>query len=128
MGASEWYYTVAYQQDVGVALRQLRQEVYDRGEYYREDAESSSDLDLTEEEFRARLDPRGDDDGLNEAIVGDWLERKRLPVPVDPDTLFAAQPHSGTHSIIDMVNGVSDRPRFATVSPLTSEELRNAFG
>ncbi|SBT43575.1 hypothetical protein [Micromonospora auratinigra] len=126
MGASQWRYTVVHRDDVGAALRQLRQEVYDRGEYYRESPDV--DLDLTEEEFRAGLDPREDDDGLTEAIIEDWRERRRRPVPVDPDTLVAAQPHSGTHSIIDMVNGVSHRPGFATVSPLTSEELINAFG
>jgi hypothetical protein len=49
-------------------------------------------------------------------------------MPSDPDTLLAAQPHSGTHSIIDMANGVSDRPRLGTVSALTVEELREAFG
>ncbi|KKK07398.1 hypothetical protein [Micromonospora sp. HK10] len=128
MGASAWRYRADYQQDVGAALRQLRQKVYDRGEYYRESVEGDPDLELTEEEFGARLDPRNDDDGFNDAIIEDWRERKRRPVPVDPDTLFAAQPHSGTHSIIDMVNGVSDRPDFATVSPLTSEELIEAFG
>ncbi|MEU1688949.1 hypothetical protein [Micromonospora sp. NPDC005707] len=128
MGASEWRYVVAYQADVGAALQQLRQEVYDRGEYYREPVERDSDLDLTEEEFRARLDPRDDDDGFSEAIIEDWRERKRRPVPVDPDTLVAAQPHSGTHSIIDMINGRSDSPGFATVAPLTGEELIRAFG
>jgi hypothetical protein len=131
VGSSEWYYTVAYQPDVRTALRQLRQEVYDRGEYYREPAEHDSDLDITEAEFRGRLDPRGDSEGFNDAIVEDWLERKRRRArgaPSDPDTLLAAQPHSGTHSIIDMANGVSDRPQVATVSPLTDEELRAAFG
>jgi hypothetical protein len=128
MGASEWRYLVPYQADVGTALNQLRQEVYDRGEYYRESPERDADLDLTEEEFLARLGSRDDDDGLNDAIVADWRARKRRPVPVDPDTLLAAQPHSGTHSIIDMANGVADRPGFATVSPLTSAELITAFG
>lgn len=128
MGASGWHYTVDYQEDVSAALQQLRQQVYDCGEYYRESVESGSDLDLTEEEVRAGLDPRNDDSGMNDAIVEDWRERKRRPVPVDPDTLFAAQPHSGTHSIIDMVNGVSDRPGFGRVCPLTVEELIAAFG
>ena len=126
MGASDWHYTVAYQPDVKAALQQLRRDVYDRGEYYREPADN--DLAMTEDEFRARLDPRGENDGLNDAIVEDWLERKNLPMPSDPDTLLAAQPHSGTHSIIDIANGVSDHPRFGTVSALTDEELREAFG
>jgi hypothetical protein len=100
VGASDWHYTVAYQPDVKAALQQLRRDVYDRGEYYREPADN--DLAMTEDEFRARLDPRGENDGLNDAIVEDWLERKNLPMPSDPDTLLAAQPHSGTHSIIDI--------------------------
>jgi hypothetical protein len=128
VGASQWWYAVDYQQDVAAALRQLRQDVYERGEYYRESAQDDFDLQMTEEEFRAQLDPRNDDDGLNDAIVEDWLERKRRPVPVDPDSLVAAQPHSGTHSIIDMINGVSSRASFATVSPLSTEELLDAFG
>jgi hypothetical protein len=106
----------------------LRREVYDRGEYYKESP--SSDLDMTEEQFRASLGPApsSDGDGLYEFSIADWLERKARPVPVDPDTLIAAQPESGTHSIIDMANGVSASPRFATVSPLTTEELIDAFG
>jgi hypothetical protein len=128
MGASAWQYTVDYRPDVDAVLQQLRREVYDRGEYYREPADSSGDVGMSEEEFRARLDPRNDHNGLNDAIVEDWLARKRMPVPADPDTLFGAQPHSGTHSIIDMINGVSDQPDHATVSPLTGAELREAFG
>jgi hypothetical protein len=58
VGASDWHYTVAYQPDVMAALQQLRQDVYDRGKYYRESG-GDDDLSMTEEEFRARLDPRG---------------------------------------------------------------------
>ncbi|WP_426503541.1 hypothetical protein ACPPVO_38785 [Dactylosporangium sp. McL0621] len=120
-----------YQPDVNAALQQLRREVYDRGAYYKESP--SPDLDMTEEEFRASLGPApsdddDDDDGLYEFSIADWLDRKGRPVPVDPDTLIAAQPESGTHSIIDMANGVSTSPRFATVSPLTTEELIEKFG
>lgn len=127
MGASGWYYTVDYQPDVEAALQELRQQVYDRGEYYKVSAAYNADLNMTEEEFRAQLDP-SDDSGRNEAVLQDWLMRKRAPVPVDPDTLLASQPHSGTHSIIDMGDGVSDTPDFATVSPMTDEELRETFG
>ncbi|MFG1831001.1 hypothetical protein [Micromonospora chersina] len=47
--------------------------------------------------------------------------------PIDPDTLFAAQPHSGTHSIIDMAKGVSAKPALFTVSPLTDEQTLEFF-
>ncbi|GAA2600585.1 hypothetical protein GCM10010399_34240 [Dactylosporangium fulvum] len=56
------------------------------------------------------------------------MERKSRPAPVDPDTLVTAQPHSGTHSIIDMTNGVSNQPTFATVSPLPADNLISTFG
>jgi hypothetical protein len=48
--------------------------VYARGEYYREPPDPDPDLALTEEEFRATLNPRDDDDGLSEAIFEDWLQ------------------------------------------------------
>jgi hypothetical protein len=126
MGSSAWWYTVDYQPDVNAALQQLRQQVYDRDDYYRESRDP--DLDMTEEEFRASLAPRDTDPERYDAIVEDWLERKPRLVPTGPDTLVAAQPHSGTHSIIDMVNGVSAEPAFATVSPLAAENLIYTFG
>jgi len=126
MGSSAWWYTVDYQADVNAALQQLRQDVYERGDYYRES--HGPDVDMTEEEFRAGLAPRDTDPERYDAIVEDWLERRSRSTPIDPDTLVAAQPHSGTHSIIDMVNGVSAEPAFATVSPLAADNLIYTFG
>ena len=78
MGASDWHYTVAYQPDVKAALQQLRRDVYDRGEYYREPADN--DLAMTEDEFRARLDPRGENDGrLVHLITPAWHARSSQP-------------------------------------------------
>ncbi|WP_330186435.1 hypothetical protein KZZ52_28925 [Dactylosporangium sp. AC04546] len=126
MGSSGWSYTVEYQADVNAALQQLRQQVYERGDYHRESRDP--DLDMTDEEFRASLAPRDADPERYDAIVEDWLERRSRPEPIDPDTLVAAQPHSGTHSIMDMVNGVSAEPAFATVSPLAADNLMYTFG
>ncbi|MFC4998497.1 hypothetical protein ACFPIJ_11695 [Dactylosporangium cerinum] len=114
-----------YQADVNAALQQLRQQVYERGDYYRESRDP--DLDMTEDEFRASLAPRDTDPERYDAIVEDWLERRSGPTPIDPDTLVEAQPRSGTHSIIDMVNGVSAEPAFATVSPLADDNLIYTF-
>lgn len=60
---------------------------------------------------------------MNDAILEDWRAWRRRPTPVDPDTLLASQPHSGTHSIIDIDNGVASVPTPFTVSPLTDDEL-----
>jgi hypothetical protein len=43
-----------------------------------------------------------------------------------PDSLLASQPHSGTHSIID-IRGVSAEPAAFTVSPLTDEQTLAFF-
>ena len=102
MGASGWSYSVAYQPDVAVALRQLRQDVYDRGEYHREEPDPT--YALTEEEFRATLDPAHDDSGINEFLLDDWRAAQRRPRPVDPDSLFAAQPHSGIDGRPDQIH------------------------
>lgn len=125
MGASGWDYSVAYQPDVAVALEQLRREVYARGEYYRE--EPNPAYALTEEQFKATLPP-DDGSGINEFLLEDWRAAQQRPQPVDPDTLLAAQPDSGTHSIIDMCNGRSDEPALFTVSPLTVEQTLDFFG
>jgi hypothetical protein len=80
--------------------RSSRQDVYDRVDHYCEARDT--DLDMTEEQFRAGLNPRHNDSGLDEAIVEDWLERKSRTAPVDPDTLYDnGQPthiHFGGHS------------------------------
>jgi hypothetical protein len=122
MGASGWYYVVPYEADIDAALQKLRQDVYDRGEYYRESPESGYP-EMTEEEYRATLDPNQWDDGPNESIMEGFRAAKERPVPVDPDTLVAAQPESGTHSIIDISEGVSAGPELLTVSPLADDEL-----
>jgi hypothetical protein len=127
VGSSSWHYCVDYRPDVAAALEQLRYEVYQYGTFYREPRDA--DLDLTEEEFRAQLGPADPhDDGMQEAILADWRNRRRVPPPTGPDSLCRAQPHSGTHSVIDMINGVSPVPAFAAVSALTDEELLSAFG
>jgi len=65
---------------------------------------------------------------MNDSILEDFRYARRRPTPVDPDTLVAAQPHSGTHSIIDISEGVSAAPEMFTASPLTDEELLDIAG
>lgn len=123
MGASEWRYSVAYQPDVASALEQLRRDVYANGEYYHEPPNPA--YALTEEEFIATLPP---DHEANDFLLADWPAAQQRPRPVDPDTLLAAQPDSGTHSIIDIGNGVSDEPALCTISPVTAEQTLEFFG
>lgn len=124
---------MAYQPDIAAALQQLRREVYARGEYHR-----AHDLDpryaLTKAEFMATLDPAHDELGLNEYFIEDWHNAQRdgraalvRSSPTDPDSLLASQPHSGTHSIIDM-RSVSAVPAAFAVSPLTNDQTLTFFG
>jgi hypothetical protein len=126
VGASGWSYSVAYQPDVANALKRLRQDVYDRGAYYREDPDPI--FALSEDAFRATLDPTDEDSGINESLLDQWHAAQLRPKPVDPDSLFDSQSHSGTHSVIDMVNGVSSEPALFSVSPLTEEQMLTFFG
>lgn len=47
--------------------------------------------------------------------------------PESIEALLDDQPASGTHSIIDMFEGVSDEPRFGVVAPLSEAQLMTAF-
>jgi hypothetical protein len=60
---------------------------------------------MTEEEFRATLGLGDENDEHYEFPLSEWRRARKRPVPVDPDSLLASQPDSGTHSIIDMADG-----------------------
>lgn len=140
MGASGWRYEVAWEPDVAAALQRLRQDVFASGGYYREDPDGGY-LDemlggggrsrMSEAEFEATLDPDDEDRGINDALREVWRQAQggaNHAPPSTPEELLAAQPHSGTHSIIDIARGVSPTPAWSTASPLTAEQLTAAFG
>lgn len=140
MGASGWRYEVAWEPDVASALHRLRHEVFAAGAYYREDSDGGY-LDemlggggrssLSEAEFEATLNPEDEDRGINDALREVWRAAQagaNHSRPSTPEELLAAQPHSGTHSIIDIADGVSSTPAWSTASPLTAEQLTTIFG
>ncbi|MER6590831.1 hypothetical protein ABT214_02975 [Micromonospora purpureochromogenes] len=90
MSAAGWSYSVAYQPDVAAALRQLRQDVYDRGAYHREEPDPT--YALTEDEFRATLDPAYDS-GINDSLLDDWRAAQRRP---DRSTRARCSPRNRT--------------------------------
>lgn len=126
MGASDWDYTVPYRDDIAGALKQLRDEIYERGEYYKQEPDPT--LRMTEDEFKATLNLDNDPDGIQAFLLDEWRKAKNRPAPVDADTLIGAQPDSGTHSIIDIYEGLSETPDLFTASPLTAEQLLEYFG
>ena len=122
MGASSWAYHMPYQQDIGKALEDLRQQVFRQGAYYTD----SAFLDAINEEEVAR--------GLSHEHAKVFREAIRAlrsaPQPPPPQTieeLLERNAESGTHSILDM-DGVSDTPDFGKVAPLTEQQLLEMFG
>lgn len=103
MGASGWDYYVTYQPDLQAALDELRQRVFETGDYWwavpYEFGKSASDFPdrpRTEEDLWA-------DDAVRE---------------------------SGTHSILDMstVLAAGDEPDYGTVQPVTEAEAIERAG
>lgn len=125
MGASGWAYLTEYG-EVSSVLARLRQQTYESGDYYRE---SQSDGPLpTAAEYRTELEQSAGDQDLIDFLVEEHERALRRPPITGPDSLLANQPDSGTHSIIDIFEGVSDTPCLFTVSPLTPEQLVQEFG
>jgi hypothetical protein len=129
MGASGWSYFVPYQTDISKALQDLREAVFQKGEYYLRDFSendmmfdelSPSDLDLTEEEKADYL----------AALPGQQVlpeERQALPKPTSIEALLQWNAEDGTHSIID-INKITPTPDFGAAAPLSNEELKRIFG
>ena len=134
MGSSEWGYFAPYQVDVGRALEQLRQEVFESGRYYREEVDESE----PEPTYEQIVDLAGDLSDMSpehqvvflQGLLEDNREaytRARIPV-TDIDSLLTAQADSGTHSIIDISSGISATPRNDTAFPIDPDELMVHFG
>lgn len=105
MGASGWEYYVPYQADLGAALDALRQQVFDRQDYY--------------------WDPWDDDEGEGEGEEGEaW--------PSTFDQLWKDErvQEEGTHSILDMWRIVrpGEDPDHGTVQPVQPAEAHRVAG
>jgi hypothetical protein len=125
MGASGWEYFVPFQPDIHAALQQLRQTVFDSGDYFKMSHEDWRNM--TEEEMLENLQDETDPD-IRDMLYSAWRGIKLLPEPTTIGTLLEWNQEAGTHSILDIRKGVSLQPEFGTVSPLTSAQLRQFFG
>jgi hypothetical protein len=127
VGASAWSYRTTYRPDINAVLQDLRWKVFHEGDYLDPDKPRDPTLDLSEEEYRATVNPDADDGGIGTSQFEHWRLAKSRPRGTDPDSL-AAERDDGTHSIIDIMEGVSDRPAPMSVSPLTDQESMTIFG
>ena len=112
MGASGWSYFVPYQPDINKALQELRQKVFQEGDYFKP-AEWAKQL------YERQI--------IGEEELNDTLEELALiPEPRTIEELIEQRAEEGSHSIID-INRVSSVPEICTIAPLPQEEYIRLF-
>jgi hypothetical protein len=127
MVASGWQYFVPYQEDINRALRDLKAEVFRRGQYTNPFGLNVYELER-QREFLASIYRT-----LSEAIRGpamQFLDQKHQGPGKKPETiqqLLEQCAENGTHSILD-IERVSALPAFGAVAPLSRPRLLEFFG
>jgi hypothetical protein len=124
MGASGWSYSTPYPPDVGAALRRLRREVLERGDYDKP----------WEEIWRHHDSILAKPPGRWEAHERQYIRTMRsfpMPdrdfVPSSIEELLEHNAESGTHSILD-IDGIADEPTSGAATPVPDGGLIRAFG
>lgn len=123
MGASYWVSQVPYQPDIAAALDAARWDAYRAGSYYKNEPTPEARAMSEDEYVRWFESTEGMEATLE--VSEDWQAAQIDPV--DPDSLLASQPFSGTHSVIDMT-AVGSEPCEHTVVPAPAEVLDELFG
>ncbi|HZT42725.1 MAG TPA: hypothetical protein VFA07_11220 [Chthonomonadaceae bacterium] len=113
MGATGWTYWIPYQSDLDKALRELKEQVFARGEYNKP---------FTAEDYLEILGEKADP-RLARALPS----RASLTPPQTIGELLRQCAESGTGSILD-IERVAAEPQFGAIAPLPNETLRNLFG
>jgi hypothetical protein len=136
VGASAWSRRVPYQADIAAALEQARADAYRENDFFRAEpdrrARELSEREYVAERAAALRESRIAAFGAAEADDDDHFELSeawqagRIEV-TGPDSLLAAQPYFGAHSVIDMTE-VGRRPADGRVTPLGRRVLRRWFG
>jgi hypothetical protein len=114
---------VPYQPDIAAALDVARWDAYRAGNYYQSEPTPEARAMSEDEYVRWCESTEGTQASLE--VSEEW--RAAQIDPVDPDSLLASQPFSGTHSIIDMTE-VGSEPCEHTVAPAPAEVLDELFG
>jgi hypothetical protein len=127
MGASGWWYRYEHQTDLAAALHELQQAVFTSGDYYKvwENHPNylqgwAADLPMMVETMPDAFPP----EVYDQAMI-DGMAAGEEPATIEQARLWAMD--SGTHSILD-IDGVSESPEPAMVSPLTETEAEQLFG
>jgi len=132
MGSSGWSYFTPYQEDIAQALQELRQRVFEAGDYQQYWLYNEVPDEVFEE--LDELEPqewRQPGQQLLEAFAH-VLERKHIsaelpPVPQTINEVLERNGLDGTHSILD-IDHIASQPEARAASPLPHETLLNLFG
>jgi hypothetical protein len=133
VGASGWQYFTPYREDVAVALEELRQKVFREKSYgdpvLKTDFLEQLKANLSPEElkaFEAQFAQHAELlQGMQEQLEG--MQGQQADAETI-DELLEMCAESGTHSILDIMQGLSDGPEFGTAFPMPDDVKRGLYG
>lgn len=122
MGSSGWMYIISYNSDIQLALNTLREEVFQKGNYYIRPAWNSESVSLID------LLPQNASEEDKEALTQQYHSWKQEQQPASFHSiseLLAWNGESETHSILD-VHTISTIPlMYHTIAAMEDELKRN---
>jgi hypothetical protein len=123
MGASGWAYFADYDPDPAKALEKLRANVFASGKFG-----EAHDWETAVQQMEAMLQDAGPLREILERRMKADMERHggRKPRTIAEALDQAAE--EGTHSILDIMCGISEEPKFATAFPAPDDWLIKAYG
>jgi hypothetical protein len=126
VGASGWQYFTPYREDVAVALEDLRQRVFREKSYgdpvLKTDFLEQLKANLPPEQLKAFEAQFAQHAELLKGMQGQQAEAETI------DELLEMCAESGTHSILDIMQGISDGPGFGTAFPMPDDVKRDLYG
>jgi hypothetical protein len=112
---------VPYQADIEKALQELRQKVFQDGDYYKPNHFAKENLALATRHYEEGRITREELDGLG-------LEMEEEPEPQTIEELLELRAEEMTHSIIDIERVSADPDDLLTATPLSAEEYEAVLG
>ena len=132
MGATGWSYFVPYQQDINTALEELKDEVFEQGQYEQpfnfDQNEVEGQLDYLASVYESLPDEiREHTNQFLELARAAAKQQRPKQTPRSIKQLLKRCGTEGTHSILD-IEKVSSTPAFGAIASLPRERLLDIFG
>ena len=132
MGATQWSYFVPHQPDISKALQQLRDDVFEQGQYEQpfgfDQNALESQLDYLAKKYQSL--PKAIRVHTDQFIeFARAVAKQQLPrqSPKSIKQLLEQCGTEGTHSILD-IERISPEPTFGAIAPLPRERVLEIFG